>query len=201
MQFNEALKNLLLPYAKGIFLDILGALFGTPRLSTEPANTTLQFNLYEIFSFNKTIIKGTQVETSDGEYIFVTDSDLVIPAGATVGTVSATSVLGGALLNRYKEGEITGLLDNLAFVESVTNITPVAGGADDEEDEPYRERLYLAPSSWSVAGPEDAYKFYARSAHKDVKDVSVIVPQLPAHIKIGENIYTESRAIYLFSIL
>jgi phage-related baseplate assembly protein len=46
-----------------------------------------------------------------------------------------------------------------------------------ESDEDYRERITLAPASFSVAGPEAAYVFHARSASGDVVDASAISPQ------------------------
>jgi len=45
-----------------------------------------------------------------------------------------------------------------------------------EADDDYRERITLAPSSFSVAGPEAAYIFHARSASGDVLDASAISP-------------------------
>jgi hypothetical protein len=99
MKLNECVKNLLLPYAKGIWLDILGFLVGCERLSATQSMSTLQVNLYEAFSFDKTIPSGTEIETRDGEAVFVTTEDLVIPAGSTTGTVSIESVQAGSVLN------------------------------------------------------------------------------------------------------
>ncbi|CAM5764744.1 baseplate assembly protein [Bosea minatitlanensis] len=41
-----------------------------------------------------------------------------------------------------------------------------------EDDETYRQRLALAPESWSTAGPVGAYLFWALSASGDVLDVA-----------------------------
>lgn len=49
--------------------------------------------------------------------------------------------------------------------------------AIDERDDNYRERITLAPASFSVAGPEAAYIFHARSASGDVLDASAISPK------------------------
>ena len=46
-----------------------------------------------------------------------------------------------------------------------------------EPDDALRERITLAPASFSVAGPEAAYVFHARSASGDVLDASAISPQ------------------------
>lgn len=42
-----------------------------------------------------------------------------------------------------------------------------------EDNETYRQRLALAPESWSTAGPVGAYLFWALSASGDVLDVAV----------------------------
>lgn len=42
-----------------------------------------------------------------------------------------------------------------------------------EMDEVYRQRLAIAPESWSTAGPVGAYVFWALSASADVRDVAV----------------------------
>lgn len=46
-----------------------------------------------------------------------------------------------------------------------------------ESEDSLRERITLAPASFSVAGPEAAYVFHARSASGDVLDASAISPQ------------------------
>jgi len=43
----------------------------------------------------------------------------------------------------------------------------------DEADEVYRQRLAIAPESWSVAGPVGAYVFWGLSASADVLDIAV----------------------------
>lgn len=42
-----------------------------------------------------------------------------------------------------------------------------------EDNETYRQRLALAPESWSVAGPEGAYLFFGLSASGDILDIAV----------------------------
>jgi phage-related baseplate assembly protein len=74
-------------------------------------------------------------------------------------------------------------LDNLAALVGVERLTIVE--ADEETGEPavmesdteLRERVVLAPESFSVAGPTLAYVFHARSAHSDVLDASVLSPE------------------------
>lgn len=54
-------------------------------------------------------------------------------------------------------------------------ITPatVDAAAVMEDDETYRQRLAIAPESWSTAGPVGAYVFWGLSASGDVLDIAV----------------------------
>lgn len=194
IKVNEAFKNLLLPYAKGIFLDIIGALLGCPRLRASQAVSILLITLYEVFSFDKVIPKGTEIETKDGEYIFTTDEDVIIKAGELTAQVNITSELAGSALN-YKKDEIVTLIQNYEYVEKVTNITDAEGGSDDEEDDAYRERLYIAAEKSSTAGSELAYKYYAMSADKTITDVQVECKQENASITYNGQTYTEQNNV------
>lgn len=60
-------------------------------------------------------------------------------------------------------------LDHLAALFGVTRLA-------DETDTALRQRLQLAPHSFSVAGPELAYVFHARSADPDVADATATSP-------------------------
>lgn len=57
-------------------------------------------------------------------------------------------------------------LDNLAANLGVTRLNK-------ETDDALRARTILAPEGWSTAGPIEAYRFYALSAHDDIKGVNV----------------------------
>jgi phage-related baseplate assembly protein len=59
-------------------------------------------------------------------------------------------------------------------VSAVENITPSEGGAQAESDDRLRERIVLAPETFSVAGSVESYRFWAMSAHPDIIDVAVI---------------------------
>lgn len=73
-------------------------------------------------------------------------------------------------------------LDHLAALfgvarMEVTPANPLTGApAVMESDTALRQRVQLAPHAFSVAGPELAYLFHARSAHPDVADASAVSP-------------------------
>lgn len=56
------------------------------------------------------------------------------------------------------------------------NVTASSGGTDIESDDSLTERTYLVPSTYSCAGPPDAYEYFAKAWRNDVKDVSVQSP-------------------------
>mgnify|MGYP001773412675 CR=1 FL=1 len=173
---QEAAKQNLLAYARFPMLDYLGELLGVTRLPAQPARTTLRFTLSQALSFDLLIPKGTQVKTKDGKYIFETDSDLTIRAGELWGDVRATCTVAGAGANGYIAGEVNSLLSPLPYIERVENISVTYGGADEEDDERFRERIRKAPERFSVAGPKLAYRFWAMTAHQDIVDVAVLSP-------------------------
>ena len=85
--------------------------------------------------------------------------------------------------NGYQCGSLKVLVDPVAYVEKVENITVTEGGADLESDENLAERAYLAPSSWSTAGPDDAYEFWVRTFDPAISDVSVY-SEIPGEVNI-----------------
>lgn len=66
-------------------------------------------------------------------------------------------------------------LDNLCARLGVERMVTSAGVAESDAD--LRYRYMLALEAFSVAGPEGAYEFHARSAHPEVKDAACYGPQ------------------------
>ena len=64
----------------------------------------------------------------------------------------------------------------MTFVAKAENTTISTGGSEAESDESLAERIRLAPNSFSVAGPEKAYIYHAKSVSSSVLDVSVTSP-------------------------
>ncbi|SNS16183.1 Phage-related baseplate assembly protein [Humidesulfovibrio mexicanus] len=172
---DESARSQLLAYAAGEHLDHLGAWVSTQRLAASPAKDVLRVELASVQGAAWTAPQGTRV-TPNGTLLFATDSALVIPAGQTVGEVGITCLAEGAVGNGYLAGQIARLVDPLPFVASVANVGGTSGGADVEADDNFRERIQLAPAQYSVAGPDDAYVYWVRSAHQLIKDVAVVSP-------------------------
>lgn len=84
-----------------------------------------------------------------------------------------------AVMAAYAEGSD---LDNLAALLDVERYVLTPDDATqgitevDEGDPSLRQRMVLAPQSYSVAGPEGAYASFGLSADSSVKDVSIVTP-------------------------
>ena len=169
---NDAARQKMLRYARGSVLDALGERSGVSRQEPVPATTTLRFSMNEPVDWNVIITAGTRA-TSDNVRYFATDTTAVIMAGATSVTVQATSTEGGQIYNDIKIGDVNVLVDLIAYVDNVDNITTTAGGSDEESDDSLRERIRNAPSKASTAGPVNAYKYWAKSADPTISDVVV----------------------------
>ncbi|MEC5505854.1 baseplate J/gp47 family protein [Klebsiella oxytoca] len=175
-QVNHTGKMNLLRYATRLFLDHIGALVDCYRTDAVAAQTTIKFTLQEALAFNFAIPAGTRV-TSDSTVYFATDTVLIIEAGSLSATVGATCMTPGTAGNGLIAGQITRLVDPLPYVVEVTNTILSEGGAEEEEDDAYRERIALAPESFSVAGPTLAYEYWARTASTTILDVDVFSPE------------------------
>ncbi|USG67455.1 baseplate J/gp47 family protein [Brevibacillus ruminantium] len=166
-------KQNLLGYASGPFLDHLGADNDTPRLKPTYAKTTVRFHLTVLLP--QIIRTGTRVTAGDGVY-FATTKEVFVKSGQSYVDAEVQCTVPGKIGNGYLPGQLKQLVDPLPWVQSVENLTKSEGGADEEEDDPYAERIHQAPERFSVAGPEGAYVYWARTASPLIVDVSVLSP-------------------------
>ena len=90
--------------------------------------------------------------------------------------MSCACTITGEAGNGFIPGTIDTLVDLIGYVASVSNVTTSAGGADTEGDADLAERIFLAPSKYSVAGPDDAYVYWAKSYNADIGDAVVTSP-------------------------
>ena len=68
-------------------------------------------------------------------------------------------------------------MDPVPYVKSVVNVTKSDGGSGEESEESFRERIFLAPSSYSVAGPADAYEYWVKQYNSAaIEDVKIYEP-------------------------
>lgn len=166
---DRAGKQNLLKYSYSDFLDNLGQFKGVERGEPKAATTTLRFTLSAVRDAAVGIPKGTKA-VSAGTIYFETEAYAEIPAGATSVDVSAVCTVTGTEGNGLAPGELDAV-EHLPYIESVTNITETAGGAEKESDDSYAEHIFLAPGAYSTAGPADGYIFHAKNFNSNVGDV------------------------------
>lgn len=176
MQYiDRAGKQSFLKYSYGTFLDNLGALRGIQRLQATEAVTTIRFSIDSAIASAVQIPQGTRV-TNGNEVYFYTNEYAEIPAGETYVDVAATCTEAGASANGFSPGEISVLVETLPYISSVSNTVETSGGSDVESDDALAERIYIASSAYSVAGPKDAYVYWTKTASSNIVDVSVTSP-------------------------
>lgn len=180
---DHSAKMNLLYYSSGDYLDHIGYLVGCIRKEAAAATTTIEITLSAPMSRPVTIPAGTRVGDEESYAVFAIDESVTILAGNTTATVSATSVSEGTDYNGYAAGEIKTIIDRTAYVSTMINTTVTEGGADREKDDDYRERIRLAPESFSTAGPAGAYEYWVKTASTLIVDVAVISP-VPGEVDI-----------------
>lgn len=180
---DRAGKQNLLKYSYAEFLDNLALFKGETRQPATAAVVTLRFTLSAVRTVATGIPKGTRVSTADGVY-FATDRYAEIPAGSTTVDVTATCTATGKDGNGISIGEVSTIVDPVPYVASATNTSASSGGADIESDEALAERIYLAPSAYSTAGPEDSYKYHARKYNASIGDVVATSQQAAGKVNV-----------------
>ena len=164
-------KQDLLKYSYGEYLDNLAAMKGIAREKAKPARVMIRFTLSGIRPSTVEIPAGTRV--TDGEIYFQTESYAAIPAGNTSADVAAECMTSGTSGNDLGIGELNVLVDPVPYVAKVSNTEPTSGGADIEDDDTLKDRIYIAPSKYSVAGPEESYRYWVKTYNSNISDVLI----------------------------
>ena len=179
-EFNDAMKQRTLRYARGAVLDAIGDRYGVKRLAPANASAVFRFTASASQTENIIIPAGTRI-TPDGSVYFSTQETAILPAGDTSVELIGVCISGGSAYNGYMEGSISTLVELIPYIASAVNVTATTGGDDGEPytedgDNKYRERIRLSPASLSTAGPESAYRYFALSADPDIVDVAIVCP-------------------------
>lgn len=170
-------KQNLLAYATGGHLDHLGALMGVARIPAQPSRCLVTFSIGEALDFEVPIPEGTRVSTQDGKIIFATAQMAVIEPGSLSATVVAFSITPGQNCNGLVSGQLSQLVDPLPYIVSAVNSSLTMAGADVENDDRLRERIRIAPESFTVAGSVGAYEARTLAVSQEIEEVSVWSPE------------------------
>lgn len=175
---NDSARQNLLRYMRDEVLDAYGEFFGDrgKRLKAQLANVPLRITLSAAQPIDYTISKDDIMVTPDGKIDFVGTVDVTIPAGQLTIDTQGMAADVGTQYNGFIAGQIKNMVKPLPYVASIVNTDVSSGGAGVEDNESYRARLQLLPESFSTAGPDGAYIFWAKSADSSIVDVAVDSP-------------------------
>lgn len=166
----------MLKSAEGAQLDNIGLPFGVKRNPATYATVTIHFTLSAAQKSVAMIPQGTRIRTGAGIY-FATTEYAQIDIGETSVDVLAKAEEVGAESNDIPPGVIDTLVDAIPFVAGAENIDTSSGGADVESDDSLTRRIWLSPTTYSCAGPRDAYEFWAMSFRSDIENAIAISPR------------------------
>ena len=181
---NDAAQQRTLRHARGYVLDAIGEMRNTERLEPSAAYDIFRFSVSVAQPNNIIIPAGTRI-TPDGSVYFATEAAAVLQAGNLYVDVKAVCMVAGEEYNGLGTGKVNVLVDLIPYISTETNLNGTSGGDNGEPypweddgtgDNRYRERIKLAPSTYSVAGPVSAYKYFALSASPNIIDVEVDSP-------------------------
>lgn len=163
----------LLAFATGAHLDHLGALMGVTRIPAQPASCLERFSVSEPLAFAVPVPEGTRVSTQDGQTVFAVRAGGLIEPGETSVDLVVVAMDSGTSASGFVPGQIGRLVDPLPYIASVANVTATSDGADIEDDERLRERIRIAPESYTVAGSSGAYEARTLEVSSEIASVNV----------------------------
>jgi len=143
--------------------------YGVLRLEGAKPYADFTFTLSAALSYDVTLKKGLQLSDTK-EAVGLLLGDIVITAGATsgVGVVELQEFVESSTLKTET------IVTPLPFVATATQNENYHDGANVEDDERYRERIWLSRERKSTAGSKLMYEYFTKSADARVEDVTII---------------------------
>ena len=178
-RINNAVKAQLLAFSKGSDLDHIGTTrYGILRLEGSKPYALFTFSLSSSLAYNVTLPKGLQLGDVNAKVALLFE-DITITAGnlSAVGTVELQEYIESSELKT----EI--ILTPLPYVASAIQNENFHDGANSEDDERYRERIWLSREHKSTAGSIATYIYYTKTADARIKDVQII-DDTPGVVKV-----------------
>lgn len=177
VNINYAANQNIPSRAEGANLDALGKwIFNETRKPAQPAYCTMRFNISAAQSTAIAIPAGTRVTDTSATIYWATTEDVLIPIGSTSVDVMVQCQSNGTVGNGYTAGQINSLVDvdNVLYFSSCANTTESDGGAEEETDEDFYERMRLSLDKYSTAGAEGSYIYWAKSVSEEIADVKAV---------------------------
>lgn len=148
---DDNAKQLLISTAEGEFLDSWGDRVGVHRGTASASEGVVTFSLPTGYASENTITIPVGTVVSTGDAIgFTTETEVILNSTNLTGTAEVVSEEDGEY-NNVLAGTIVHILsDSVPNIVTVSNESAMTGATDIEEDDPYRQRLILAPFNFPV---------------------------------------------------
>ena len=95
----------------------------------------------------------------------------------TYGEVNGKCQTAGLVGNELAPGQVKEIVDIYDYFLKVENVTKTAGGAEEEDDASYYERMRESMESFSTAGPINGYIYHTKSVSTAIADVAATSPE------------------------
>lgn len=178
-RINNAVKAQLLAFSKGSDLDHIGTTrYGILRLKGAKPYALFTFSLSQALAYNVILPKGLQLSDGNGLFALLL-SEATITAGDT--TVITTVELQAYIESSTIKTEV--ITTPLPYIATALQNENFHSGANVEDDERYRERIWLSRENKSTAGSVATYIYYAKTADARIKDVQ-ITNDTPGEVKV-----------------
>lgn len=187
--------------AEEAHLDALGKwIFSLERRGAQPAKCTVRFHLSQAQPTAIPVPAGTRVSDASRRLVWATVEDALVPIDATYADVTVQCETAGTVGNGYATGQINTLIDvdNILYYTSCENVTVSDGGAAEWNDETYFDMMRRSLGSYSTAGAENSYIYWAKSVSEQISDVKAIRPRVQATDTLS--VYTDgegNRAVFI----
>ena len=169
---DNALRMATLRYAVGEYLDRIGE--GRYCYRMEATKATAAVTITTGATGEAVTIPAGSLLTEDGQLLYETDEDIILPGTAGSITAAITAELAGAKGNSLLQGAEMQFLTNFDGVLTVTCSTGATGGQNGEDDETYRARIRTFGLSAITTGPADQYRSAAMAVSSEIIDAAPI---------------------------
>jgi phage-related baseplate assembly protein len=169
-RINNAAKAQLLAFAMKEDLDHLGtSRYGVERLKGSKPYSLFTCTLSATLAYDVTLPAGLKLTDTKGAFALLL-ADVKITAGQLSNT-------GYIELQSYVESSVIKtetIVTPLPYVATAIQNETFHDGADVEDDERYRDRIWLSRERKSTAGSDLTYKYFSKTADARVADVKII---------------------------
>lgn len=172
VQINYAADQNIPSKAVGTNLDALNELFyELPRPSASSAVSTMRFYITAVQTSPMLIAQGIRVTDTSGTLVWRTTIDAYVAPGDLSADIPVQCETPGTAGNGYAAGQINTLVDVFPYYDHCENITESAAGHDAATDKEYYDLMRSSLDSYSTAGAEGGYIFFAKQVSSDIIDV------------------------------